>query len=327
MHMKIFAGPALATAALVLSTSLSFAHATIAPTQASNGSAVRAVITIPHGCDGKPTTALSVKIPEGFVAAKPMPKAGWQLAISKGDYAKAYKVYGEAVKSGAIDIAWTGGNLPDDEFDEFIIQGNIQGFDAPTRLVFPITQTCGDVTVNWTDVPAAGQSAHGLKHPAPGIDVTLAPAVDAMAGMDMSSAAPAPADVSAPVTVGDLKISSAFSRAMLPGQPTGGGYFTITNSGTQADRLVSASSSVAGAVSLHSMTMDGNVMQMRPVPDGIEIPAGGTVTLDPNGLHLMFEKVTAPFKAGDVVPVTLTFAKAGKVELALKVGAIGAKGP
>ncbi|MDB5561878.1 MAG: hypothetical protein JWN11_1296 [Hyphomicrobiales bacterium] len=156
--------------------------------------------------------------------------------------------------------------------------------------------------------------------------VTIAAAEDAMAGMNMSSGAPA-ANVGAPVTAGDLKISGAFSRAMLPGQPTGGGYFTITNSSPQADRLVSASSPIAGAVTLHSMTMDGKVMQMRPAPDGIEIPAGGTVTLDPNGRHLMFEKVTAPFKAGDTVPVTLTFAKAGMVQLALKVGAIGAKGP
>jgi copper(I)-binding protein len=49
------------------------------------------------------------------------------------------------------------------------------------------------------------------------------------------------------------------------------------------------------------------------------------VTLDPNGLHLMFEKVSKPFKAGDVVPVTLVFDKAGTVEVKLSVGAIGAK--
>jgi copper(I)-binding protein len=155
---------------------------------------------------------------------------------------------------------------------------------------------------------------------------TPAAAQDAMAGMAMSSVVPL-ADAGTAVTVGDLKISGAFSRAMLPGQPTGGGYLTIINSGVQADKLLGASSPAAGAVTLHAMTVDGKVMQMRPVPDGIEIPAGGTVTLDPNGLHLMFEKVTAPFKAGDSVPVTLTFAKAGKVELELKVGAIGAKGP
>ena len=114
-------------------------------------------------------------------------KAGWTLDITKAPYAKPYKVYGEAVTSGAVEIKWSGGNLPDDEFDEFTIQGNLQGFDAPTRLSFPATQVCGDKSVSWSDLPAADGSTKGLKHPAPGLNVTLKPADDGMAGMDMSS--------------------------------------------------------------------------------------------------------------------------------------------
>ena len=113
----------------------------------------------------------------------------------------------------------------------------------------------------------------------------------------------------------------------LPGQPTGGGYFTITNAGKTADTLIGASSVAARSVTLHQMKMNGSVMEMRALPQGIDIPAGGTVTLAPHGLHLMFEKVTAPFKAGASVTVTLSFAKAGKVDVALPVGAINATGP
>ena len=327
---KTLARPALAATVLFVATGLTFAHVTVAPKEAANGTSARLVFTVPHGCDGAATTGLDVKIPEGFVAAKPQPKAGWQIEIAKGDYAKSYKLYGEDVKAGGIDIKWAGGTLPDDEFDEFVIEGNVQGFDAPTRLVFPTIQSCGATSINWTDVPAAGQEAHSLKHPAPGVDVTLAAAADDMPGMDMSNmnmAASAKATTSGPVTVGDLTISGGFSRAMLPGQPTGGGYFSISNAGKTADTLIGASSVAAQSVTLHEMKMNGSVMEMRALPQGIDIPAGGTVTLTPDGLHLMFEKVTAPFKAGTSVAVTLSFAMAGKVDMALPVGAINATGP
>ena len=327
---KTLARPALAATMLFMATGLAFAHVTVAPKEAANGASARLVFTVPHGCDGAATTGLEVKIPEGFVAAKPQPKAGWQIEIGKGDYAKSYKLYGEDAKAGAIDIKWSGGTLPDDEFDEFVIDGNVEGFDAPTRLVFPTIQSCGATSVSWTDVPPTGQEARGLKHPAPGVDVTLTAAADDMAGMDMSGmnmGAPAKATAGAAVTLGDLTISGGFSRAMLPGQPTGGGYFSITNAGKAADTLIGATSSAAQSVTLHQMKMNGSVMEMRALPQGIDIPAGGTVALTPDGLHLMFEKVTAPFKAGTSVTVTLSFAKAGKVDVALPVGAINAVEP
>jgi copper(I)-binding protein len=136
---------------------------------------------------------------------------------------------------------------------------------------------------------------------------------DGMAGMDMSGTA---GDT---VKLGDLDISGAFAKAMLPGQPVGGGFFTIRNNGKTDDRLVSVSSPNAGEVELHEMAMQGNIMKMRELKDGIAVPAGETVRLEPGNLHLMFQKVKAPFKQGDSVPVTLTFEKAGKVDVTLKV--------
>ncbi|MGN6772728.1 MAG: copper chaperone PCu(A)C [Rhizobiaceae bacterium] len=128
------------------------------------------------------------------------------------------------------------------------------------------------------------------------------------------------------VTAGDIEIGSIWTRAMLPGQPVGGGYFTITNNGKSADRLVSISSPDAGSAEIHSMVMKDNVMVMRQVEGGLEIPAGGTVELKPGHFHLMFMDVKKPFQKGDTVPVTLEFEKAGKVDIEMPVEAPNAKG-
>ncbi|ENN89129.1 hypothetical protein RHSP_61654 [Rhizobium freirei PRF 81] len=138
-----------------------------------------------------------------------------------------------------------------------------------------------------------------------------------MPGMHMA-AEPAPAG-SAASKLGDLVISGGYVRAMLPGQPVGGGYITIHNGGKVADKLTSVTSSAAGKVELHEMKMDGEIMKMREIKDGIAIPAGATVTLAPNTMHMMFKQVKAPFKKGGAVPVMLMFEKAGMIDLNLPV--------
>ncbi len=121
------------------------------------------------------------------------------------------------------------------------------------------------------------------------------------------------------VVVEDIELSGAWARAMLPGQPAGGGYIAITNRGTQADRLVSASSARAGRVELHTMEIVDDVMTMRPVKDGVTIEPGQTVTFAPGGMHVMFLDVAEPFADGDSVPVTLEFEKAGRAEMSFEV--------
>ena len=143
-----------------------------------------------------------------------------------------------------------------------------------------------------------------------------------MPGMHMGPEA-APSD-SATGKLGDLDISGGYVRAMLPGQPVGGGYITIHNSGKAANKLTSVTSSAAGKVELHEMKMDGEIMKMREIKDGIAIPAGATVTLAPNTMHMMFKQVKTPFKKGGVVPVMLMFEKAGMIDLTLPV--VSAKG-
>jgi copper(I)-binding protein len=127
--------------------------------------------------------------------------------------------------------------------------------------------------------------------------------------------------------VGALQIDQPWARATPASAPAGGGFLKITNTGTTPDRLVSASSPAAEMVQVHEMKMDGNVMRMREVEKGLEIPPGGSVTLAPGGYHLMMMGLKGPLKQGTDVPVTLVFEKAGKIDVRLSVAGLGATQP
>ncbi len=139
--------------------------------------------------------------------------------------------------------------------------------------------------------------------------------------------AAAPAGQMAVVTIGDINVTGVFSRATLPNAPVAGGFMTLTNNGTSDDRLVSASAPVAGVVQLHEMTMDGDIMKMRELPDGIVVPAGQTVTLQPGGLHLMFMQLRGPLVEGTTIPLTLTFERAGSITVDMGVAGVAADEP
>ena len=123
--------------------------------------------------------------------------------------------------------------------------------------------------------------------------------------------------------LGDLNISAPMARATPPNAPVGGGFLTITNSGDEDDRLVAASASVAGRVEIHEMKMEGDVMRMREFPDGLPIPAGQTLVLEPGGYHLMFMELVDPFVEGETFDVSLTFEKAGEVTVSMSIGPRG----
>jgi uncharacterized protein YcnI/copper(I)-binding protein len=302
-----FAAASLLTAA---SIATAFAHASLERSEAAPGS-YKAVLKIPHGCDGKATNLVRIDIPEGYVGVKPMPKADWTLETKKGNYARKYDLHGEEVTSGVTSVTWSGGSLPDEFFDEFVLSGTLVGVEEGQKLFFKVLQQCDGAEVAWNEEPAEGQDPHSLEHPAPSLTVLAAGGAE-HAGHSMAPAA---------VTAGDLTISDAWARAMLPGQPAGGGYLIITNKGKAADKLVSVASPGAGKVEVHTMEVVNDVMVMRPVEGGLDIPAGATVELKPGGLHVMFMAVKEPFKEGGSVPVTLEFEKAGKVEVVLPVQA------
>ncbi len=129
------------------------------------------------------------------------------------------------------------------------------------------------------------------------------------------------------VKAGDLLITQAWSRATPGGAKVAGGYLTIQNKGSAADRLIGGSADVADKVQVHEMATTNGVMTMRPLDKGLSIGPGKTVKLTPGGYHLMLLDLKSPLKQGDQVPVTLEFEKAGKVKLTFDVQGVGAKGP
>ena len=127
------------------------------------------------------------------------------------------------------------------------------------------------------------------------------------------------------VTVGSLKISAPWARATPKGASVGSGDMKITNTGTAPDRLVGGSTDVSRRFEVHEMKMDGGVMKMRPVANGIEIKPGQAVELNPGGYHVMFVGLKKQLTQGDHFKATLEFAKAGKVDVDFAVAGIGAQ--
>ena len=164
---------AAAAVALFASVTPAFAHVTLETSEAPVGSTYKAVLRLPHGCDGAATTAVRVQIPEGFINVKPMPKAGWELATTKGAYKNTYELYGNKVSEGVTEVSWSGGNLPDEFYDEFVLRGTVAGtLEAGTTLFFPVIQTCATGEEAWIEIPVEGQPEPEL--PAPGLKLVEA---------------------------------------------------------------------------------------------------------------------------------------------------------
>ncbi|HJE22800.1 MAG TPA: copper chaperone PCu(A)C [Methylorubrum populi] len=144
--------------------------------------------------------------------------------------------------------------------------------------------------------------------------------------LSLGLAALGPADAH-DYTAGPLKIGHPWSRATPGGAKVAGGYLTVTNTGTEPDRLTGGSLEAAGRGELHTMSMEGNVMKMAPLPNGLDIAPGKTVTLAPSGNHLMFLELKTPLKQGERVKGTLTFERAGTVPVEFAVESLAAKAP
>jgi len=125
--------------------------------------------------------------------------------------------------------------------------------------------------------------------------------------------------------VGALEIDRPWSRAVPKGATVAAGYLTITNTGTEPDRLISGSTPVAGKFEVHEMSVDNKgVMRMRPVPAGIMIKPGETVELKPQSFHIMMTGLKQPIEKGKPFKASLMFEKAGTVEVDFAVEGVGA---
>lgn len=124
--------------------------------------------------------------------------------------------------------------------------------------------------------------------------------------------------------LGDITVTTPWSRATPNGAEVAAGFMQISNAGAAPDRLVAAASTIAGVTQIHEMAMKDGVMEMRELAGGLEIPAGGSVELRPKSFHIMFMALKRPLKEGETIAVELTFEKAGKLKIEMPVGAMGA---
>jgi copper(I)-binding protein len=122
---------------------------------------------------------------------------------------------------------------------------------------------------------------------------------------------------------GSLIITHPWTRATPKGAAVAGGYVKITNTGSTSDRLTGGSADVSLKFEVHEMSMDAGVMKMRELKDGLEIPPGATVELKPGSYHIMMMNLSHPLAKGDTVKASLTFEKAGKVDVEFAVEALG----
>jgi uncharacterized protein YcnI len=155
---------ALICAVALASAGAAQAHVVFAETEAAPNAYYAGFLRIGHGCDGAPTRAVRVEIPENVLIARPQPKPGWTLEIERAPLATP--IQGEAgamITERIIAIIWRG-DLPADQFDQFGIMMKLPS--APGPLYFPVTQTCAQGENSWTDIPPPGAAWHSVPRPA-----------------------------------------------------------------------------------------------------------------------------------------------------------------
>lgn len=169
----MFSFRALACAALglIASAIAASAHPTFTIKSASADSYFRAVLNVPHGCDGAATTEISIWLPENIIQARPMVKPGWKIEIARVKLDKELEgPHGSKITHRVAKVTFSGGVLPDDQFDEFILSLRLP--KEASVLYFPVEQICGEKRRAWNEIPSPSQKLHDLDSPAAALTVT-----------------------------------------------------------------------------------------------------------------------------------------------------------
>jgi periplasmic copper chaperone A len=167
----LFRGALLGAACALASIPTASAHITLESREAPIGTPYKAVLRVPHGCDGTATVALRVRVPDGMIAVKPMPKPGWKIDTVNGKYPKTYDYFhGAKLNEGVTEVRFSGGNLPDAYYDEFVLTGFLAADLEPGQtLYFPVVQECEKGVHRWIEIPAGGKSSADYPEPAPAL--------------------------------------------------------------------------------------------------------------------------------------------------------------
>lgn len=151
--------------AVFLAPAIAYAHVTLETGQAVAESYYKAVMRVPHGCQGSPTRRIQVMIPEGVSSVKMQAKPGWRVSAVN-------RKAGEGEVPQVGEVTWTGGPLPDNQFEEFAIFMKLP--DRPGETIyFPVIQDCIKGTTRWNEMPDPNKP--GLKEPAPALRLIKKP--------------------------------------------------------------------------------------------------------------------------------------------------------
>ncbi len=149
------------------------AHVVLAEPVALAGTAYRATLRVGHGCQGSPTTALTVFVPAGVRGAKPMPKPGWTLRTRSAALTPPETRHGKTVREDVVEVHWQASSpeaaLPDGWYDEFVLHVGLPAQGG--QLWWRVLQTCAQGQLDWAQVPARGSSTRGLPSPAVPLEV------------------------------------------------------------------------------------------------------------------------------------------------------------
>lgn len=126
--------------------------------------------------------------------------------------------------------------------------------------------------------------------------------------------------------IGDLTVTNAWSRATIGTNRPGVFYGEIVNAGSQDDALTAISTPLATMPMLHETRLQDGVASMPHVM-AVQVPAQGSINLEPGSFHGMLMGLTTALSEGESFPVTLTFRDAGEVTIEVGIAAMNGRGP
>ena len=174
IRMRFKTTVAAALAVSLTAAAPAAAHVTIAPGEGPADGYATLQVQVPHGCDGSPTKAVHVQIPESVPSATPQVHPGWEVSTQDGPK-DAVELHGETVTTGVKEIVWTAaeaGPLPDGRLDVFGMSVKLPAGKAGDPVYFPTVQQCVKGEAGWIQVPQQGESEDDLESPAPAVMLT-----------------------------------------------------------------------------------------------------------------------------------------------------------
>jgi len=156
---------------LALIPALASAHVVADPDEGPAGGSLRTALRITHGCKGSPTTAVTVRLPEGVFSAKPMAKAGWTIEIrTRALETPVDSGHGFKIREAVTEVTWRGGRLDNAQFDEFVLMLRLPDLPpgkAAATLYFPTVQACEKGGNNWTGIRPTARTGTTCPSPPP----------------------------------------------------------------------------------------------------------------------------------------------------------------